>query len=147
MWTTCFAGAPCGAIDSTTAIGPSSGRSSSIPHSSASSRLSACRSVSPASTPPPGSIQYSLPGFSCRMRRIRPSRRRTADTLILGSITRFVTTRSRARLARLQLVHLADDQLGNGQDDELGDSLARLGNERLLAVGVQQHDLDLAAMA
>ena len=53
-----------GEIESASAIGPSSGRSSSIPTSSASSRLTASRSVSPPATPPPGSSQYSRPAFS-----------------------------------------------------------------------------------
>src|SRR6185437_9085604 len=37
--------------------------------------------------------------------------------------------------------------LRNGQDNELSDPLARLGDERPLAVGVQEYDHDLAAVA
>ena len=46
------------------ATGPSTGGPSSMPTSSASSRCSAPTRLSPESTPPPGSSQYSRPPFS-----------------------------------------------------------------------------------
>ena len=99
MCTTCFAAKlRSGAIESAIAIGPSSGSSSSIPTSSSSSRWRASARLSPASTPPPGSSQYSLPGFSCRQRRMRSSHRSSADTRIRGCIR--PTSRTRGRRAR-----------------------------------------------
>ena len=57
--------------------------------------------LSPELTPPPGSSQYSLPGFSCRQSRMRsvPAQdRRDADPR-LGASARW-RSRSRARRAR-----------------------------------------------
>ena len=82
MWTTCFVvSARPGAIESTIAIGPSSG-GASIPTSSAISRSSASISVSPEWTPPPGSSQTSRPRLSWRQSRmpLAPAQeRRDAD--------------------------------------------------------------------
>ena len=65
MWTTCFAATlRSGAIESTIATGPSTGISSLMPTSSASSRCSARTRLSPEFTPPPGSSQYARPFFS-----------------------------------------------------------------------------------
>jgi hypothetical protein len=51
-----------------------------------------------------------------------------------------------AALARRQFVHLDELDAGNWQDDELGDPHPRLDDERLAEVGVQQRDLQLAAV-
>ena len=77
--------ARAGEIESTIAIGPSNGIGSSIPTSSSSSRRSASTSDSPEFTPPPGSSQYSFPGFSWRQSRIRSFQRSSADTRMRGS--------------------------------------------------------------
>ena len=135
-WTTCFdQRLRSGEIDSTIAIGPSSGISSPspIPVSSASSRCSASISVSPPLTPPPGSSQCSRPRFSCRQSRIAPCQRRSAETRIRGSGRIAVPTSPSPRVAALalgELVHL--DELDRRQldDDELGDPHPRLDDER-----------------
>ena len=86
MWTTCLAAKlRSGAIESTIAIGPSNESVSSSPTSSDSSRRSASTSDSPELTPPPGSSQYSFPGFSCRQSRIRSRQSRSAETRMRGS--------------------------------------------------------------
>ena len=147
MWTTCFAAKlPSGEIESAIATGPSSGSSSSIPTSSKSSRWSASTRLSPPLTPPPGSSQYSLPGFSCRQSRMRPSQRRSAETRIRGSIrTRSRTRARRARSPGSSSTSTRRD-VGHREDDELRDPHARLDDERL-AVGVEQVDAQLAAVA
>ena len=52
-----------------------------------------------------------------------------------------------APLAVRQLVDLDELDLGHRQHDELRDAHARLDDERLARVGVQQRDLQLAAVA
>ena len=107
---------------------------SSIPTSSASSRRSASTSDSPEFTPPPGSSQYSCPGFSWRQSRMRSFQRRSAETRMRGSAAIRVPGRAEAALAALarrQLVHLAELGLRHGDEDELGDAHARLDHERL----------------
>ncbi len=87
---------------------------------------SARTSVSPPLTPPPGRSQYSRPPFSCRQSRILPPRASSADTRILGSITRARGSEAaHAALAVVELVDLDDLELGDRQDHELRDALAR----------------------
>ena len=52
-----------------------------------------------------------------------------------------------AALARRQLVHLDELDLGDREDDELRDAHPRLDHERLARVGVQERHLELAAVA
>src|SRR5262245_56930746 len=154
MWTTCFVlSVRGGAIESTIQTGPSIDRSSSIPISSANSRCSASIRLSPVSTPPPGSSQYSLPGFSWRQRRICPFQSSTADTRTRGAPITARPSRGRraeAALAPFRLGQLVDDaqlDLRHREHDELRDSDARLHGERAPAVGVEKDDAQLAAVA
>ena len=152
MWTTCFAAKlRAGAIESTIAIGPSNGIEVVDPdlleQLAAQARRRATR---PSSTPPPGSSQYSLPGFSCRQSRMRSRQRRSADTRMRGSaVTQWPGGAEAAvpALACRQLVDLAQLGLRHGDDDELGDPHARLDHERLVPVGVVQDHTQLAPVA
>src|SRR5687768_4469966 len=146
MWTMCFAAMlRSGAIESAIAIGPSSGSSASMPTSSSSSLCRASARLSPASTPPPGRSQYSLPGFSCRQSRMRSSHRSSAETRIRGCI-RPTAEPAGAALAVGELVDLDELDVGNREHDELRDPHAGLDHERLARIGVQEVDEQLAAI-
>ena len=111
------------------------GSSSSMPTSSRSSRCSASTRLSPELTPPPGSSQYSLPGFSCRQSRIRSSPaqdRRDADPRLAHQRS---TSRSRARRARCSgsSSTSTSSTSGTGEHDELRDPHPRLDDERARA--------------
>src|SRR3954470_12300494 len=146
MCTTCFdAAARCGEIESTIATGPSTGSSSPIPTSSRSSRWSASTRLSPELTPPPGSSQYSRPCFSWRQRSTRSCQRRIALTRMRGSSG----TRAESPLAALasrQRIDFDRNDLGDREDDELRDAHPGLDDERLSRIGVQENDLQLAAI-
>ena len=110
MCTTCFAAnARCGEIESTSATGPSTGISSSMPTSSRSSRCSASTRLSPELTPPPGSSQYSpRPAFSWRQSRMRSCQRSSAETRMRGSSAPSHRRRAEAAHAALALGQLVD---------------------------------------
>ena len=151
MWTTCFAAKlRAGAIESTIAIGPSNGSASSMPTSSDSSRRSASTSDSPELTPPPGSSQYSLPGFSCRQSRIRSlpaEERRDADARLgRHQCPDEPKPPSPRSLPGSSSTSRSVDS-GHGDEDELGDPHAGLDDERLAPVGVVEDHAQLAAVA
>ena len=150
MWTTWrWPGVQCGAIESATAIGPS--KMQVVARSRAPRQLAAERLVSdsPPSTPPPGSSQYSLPGFSWRQSSTRPCQRISAETRMrAGSISDARRAEAADTPLRLrQLVDLDELDLRNGQDHELRDAHPRLDDERLGRVGVEQVHEQLAAVA
>ena len=121
------------------------------PHSSASSRGSATSSVSPSSTPPPGSSQYEWSPFACCSSRTASPRRRAPPRGCGGALTPRTHRRrpepALGPLRRRQVGRLDHLHRGHRQDHQLGDAVARPDVERLLGVGVQEHDHELSAVA
>ena len=145
------AGRHSGAIDSATAIGPSNGEVVRDARAPRRARGAAPRSsVSPPSTPPPGSSQYSLPGFSCRQRSTRSCQRRSADDTDARLHQCARRSRSRARRApsRRQLVDLDELDVGQPAGSRAGRSASRARRRTSRARSVlSEVDQQLAAVA
>ena len=144
MWTTCLSGASSctGAIESTIATGPSTGTSSSMPELLASSRCSASIRLSPASTPPPGQQPVLLARLLVAAEQ--DAARASAGAPRRGSAARAISARDGAEAAHAALATPAarrprrSSTARHRQDDELRDPHARLDDERLSRVGVQE---------
>ena len=93
----------------------------------------------------------AVPAFSCRQRRMRSCQRSTAETRIRGSAPSSVPRGAEAALRRARSPGSSSTStsstLGHGQDDELRDPHPGLDDERLVAVGVQEDDAQLAPVA
>ena len=150
-WTTWRSpGVQSGAIDSATAIGPSSCSASHEAELLAElavqrllERLAALDAAAraAASTPCPAS-----PGGRAARGRASAGAARRGRAARRPSVPRRAEA-AHAPLRLGQLVDLDRLDLGHRHDHELGDPHARLDDERLARVGVQQRDAQLAAVA
>ena len=119
-----------------------------MPSSSRNSRRSASISDSPPSTPPPGSSQYSLPGFSWRQSRTRSCQRRIAETRMRGSIS-GVKSRNRGRHARSRAARRRSTSSTSGSSRITSCAIRMPGSTTKVVarVGVDEVDEQLAAVA
>ena len=149
MWTTCFAGTPCGAIDSTTAIGPFEGKVLVDPALLGELSLQGLEEGLPRIDAAAGEHPVLLARFLLADEEgpaLAPENGRHPDSRLHHTVCDEPKPRTPRSLADSSSTSRTASS-GTGQDDELGDPFARLGDERPLAVGVQEHDLDLAAVA
>ena len=153
MCTTCFAAnARFGAIESTIATGPSTGSSSSIADLLRAARAAARRRGSRRElTPPPGRSQYS-PRRTSRAGRAGsgPPSARTAETRMRGSSGISARScRSLSRRARCRAARRPRPARGSATGRTTSWAMRIPGSTTNVscAIGVEQHDLELAAVA